>query len=242
MRGILLTPLRAPDAGDAPQAGASPAADQPQAGEASTQTQQPPATPAPAAADDAPLTAAEARELRREAQSLRRRLRELEAAGQEQQRAQLTDAERLRADHEAAQARLGSLESEVRGYRIRDAIDALARPATVGDGEAATANPYHGIDVRLAARLIDPEDLTWDEDGRPTNLRATLSALVREFPQLQQAPAAAGAAPAPAGTPFPRQQPAGSAPAGSAIAALASEHIRALEAARAAAPNPLKQR
>lgn len=175
--------LHTADDGQEPQAGAAPdAAATPPAG---TTTDA-----APAAADAPTLTPAEARALRNEAKNLRTRLRDLEAKEAEAQRAQLSEAERIRGDLEREAARASALEAEVRGYRLRDAIEAAVGPATLPvEGGGEQENPLHGISPRLAVRLLDPASVETDEAGayKPAALRRALQALASEYPEIRPA-------------------------------------------------------
>lgn len=196
--------LHTADDGQEPQAGASPdVAATPPAG----------TTPdaAPAAADAPTLSPAEARALKNEAQNLRKRLREFEEAKAETERANLTEAERLKADHEQAQQRIAALEATNRAYLLRDAIEAAVSAPTLPAeaGAEPQPNPLHGISPKLAARLLDASALRYGEDGAPApaSLRSALAALAAEYPEIRpQAP------PAPAVTPYPAQRPSGGGP------------------------------
>lgn len=234
--------LHSADDGQEPPVGTSPAP-------AAPPTPAPvvaPDAPAPPADPDAPpLTPAEARQLRNEAQNLRRRLREFETAQETARREAMSEAERLRADHDAATQELGTLRTEVRAYRLRDAIGAAVEAATLpaaGEGQEPQANPLHGISARLAARLIDPAALEYGDDGRPrpASLRRALEALAAEYPEIR--PQAAAAPPPAGGVPFVAQRGAsGTGAPASPVASIVSEQIQALHAQRAAAPNPLKR-
>lgn len=110
-------------------------------------------------------SAEEYRRVTREAQALRRRLREAESAT-----AILTpELDGLRQEREL-------LLSEARGYRLRDAIAAVQR-----EHEA-----LRGVEPSLAARLI--EGITWNEQGKPTGVKAALEALLSTYPQLAPTP------------------------------------------------------
>lgn len=213
---------------------------------AGTPTPTPAPAPAASPADDAstsePVSLEEARRLRQEAQSLRRRLREFETAQEQQQRAAMSDAERLRADHEVATQRAATLEAEVRGYRLRDAIEAAVTPATLGEGEQAQPNPLHGVDPRLAARLIDPAALTYGDDGRPqpASVRRALAQALAEFPTIRPS-APTTTAPPPQGTGYVGQRPAGGGTGGGDIRSLAAQQAAALNQQRANAPDPFKR-
>jgi hypothetical protein len=192
--------LHTADDGQEPQAGTAPAPVETDATPpAGTMTDA-----APAAADAPTLTPAEARALKNEAQNLRKRLRELEATQAEAERAKLSETERKDADLKATADRAAALAAEVRGYRLRDAIEAAVGPATLPpEGSAEPqANPLHGISPKLAARLIDAEALEVDDAGqfRPSALRKALAALAAEYPEIRAA-ASSEAAPRPAHAP-----------------------------------------
>jgi hypothetical protein len=229
-----------------PPAGAVPTPQPPPAGAVAV----PPApalapAPAPETPDaDAPtLSPAEIRALRNESQNLRRRLREFETAQEAAQRAAMSDVERLRADHDATAQRATALEAEVRGYRLRDAIEAAVAPATVGEGEGATANPLHGISPRLAARLIDPAALTYGDDGRPqpASVRRALQQALADYPEIRPAAPTTTPVPAPGAPRLPQQPPAGGAGGGGSIASVAAQQVQALHQQRASAPDPFKR-
>jgi hypothetical protein len=189
--------LHTADDGQEPQAGASPA-------DAATPPAGTTTDAAPAAADAPTLSPAEARALKNEAQNLRKRLRELEAAQAEAERAKLTEQERKDADLKATADRATALEAEVRGYRLRDAIEAAVGPATLPrEGGESEPNPLHGISPKLAARLIDAAALEVDEAGqfRPSALRKALAALAAEYPEIRPQATATEAAPRPAHAP-----------------------------------------
>jgi hypothetical protein len=183
--------LHTADDGQEPQAGTAPAPVETDATPPAGTT----TDAAPAAADAPTLTPAEARALKNEAQNLRKRLRDLEAAQAETERAKLTEAERKDADLKAAADRASALEAEVRGYRLRDAIEAAVGPATLPaeGGAEPQANPLHGISPKLAARLIDAAALETDEAGqiKPGALRKALAALAAEYPEIRPVEAAA---------------------------------------------------
>ena len=124
-----------------------------------------PAEPEAETTEERTYTAEEYRRVTREAQALRRRLREAETAA-----ATLTpELDGLRQEREL-------LLSEARGYRLRDAIAAAQR-----EHEA-----LRGVDAVLAARLI--EGVAWNEQGKPTGVKAALEALLTTYPQLAPTP------------------------------------------------------
>jgi hypothetical protein len=182
---ILPLRLLSPDTDTEPQAGAVPdvAAPESAAPQVGTTTDA-----APAAAEAPTLSPAEARALKNEAQNLRKRLREFEEAKAEAERAAMTEAERLKADHTAAQQRIAALEAANQAYLLRDAIEQAVTPATLPqEGGEAKANDLHGIDPKLAARLVDAASLERAEDGtiKPAALRKALAALLKEYPSIR---------------------------------------------------------
>lgn len=220
--------LRSPDDATAPAAGAAPAAEPttPPAGAVSP-------TPAPPVEDVAALRR-ELEQARREAANYRTKYQEARQQAGALPAAQ-SEAERISAEYTSAQQRLAALEAENRAYRLRDAIGAVVDVAViVGDDGSEAANPLHGMDARLSARLIDPNALSWGEDGRPTaaSLRKALAALRTEYPILA---ARVDSAAPPAGAPRTAQPPAGGA-----VTLTAEQIAKKRQEARDRRPNPLR--
>lgn len=118
-----------------------------------------------------------AAEARREAQDLRKRLRAAEKERDDLKASQQTDAERLSARAEGAEAKATSVAERLRKANLRLAV--------------LEASPDLGIvDSKLAIRLLDPEKLTWDEEteepDRPA-LTAALQGVAKEYPALTRA-------------------------------------------------------
>lgn len=115
-----------------------------------------------------------AEKARREAADLRRRLRAAEKERDDLKASQQTDAERLSARAEAAEARATGLADRVRKANLRLAV--------------LTEAPDLGIvDSRLAMRLLDAEKLSYDEEtDEPERepLVAALKAAAKEYPSL----------------------------------------------------------
>jgi hypothetical protein len=135
------------------------------------------AAPAQAAIPTEPAQAAETDEikkLRREAASYRTRLKELEAAEEQRQQAQLTEQERLAKTAQKLQADLEAATSALRQERGRAAV--------------TTAAAKLGAPVDLVAKLVTVE---FDADGRPVGVEQAVAAILKEHPQLVAAPAAA---------------------------------------------------
>jgi hypothetical protein len=115
---------------------------------------------------------AELRRARREAARYRTQLRELEERQEEQQRAEMTEVERLRADLEAAQVAAREAQAAAR-QRLLDA--AVQRQAV-----AVGVRPDALQDV---ARLLDTSDLDVDdESGQVEGLEDALAAFLEARP------------------------------------------------------------
>lgn len=201
-------------------------------------TTPPPADPAKGGSADPPATGDDPDEpvdlsgyralvdkLRKKEREAEPRLRELSRLQREQQqreREQQTEAQRVQADLEQERTARTTAEQqrdqalgELRAYRVRDAIETIAASPKLParEGETPQDNPLHGLDVKLAARLLNVNSVELGDDGRPkaASLRRALDALVEEFPQLRAQPTTTTT---PRTTPYPVQRAAGgSAPA-----------------------------
>lgn len=120
-------------------------------------------------------TEAEVKALRAEAADYRTKLRKLEQAEEARNLAALSETERLQKTAADAEARAVAAESRAR--------TALANVALSSEAAAL------GLPVALAVKLAGP-DVAFDADGQPTNVKALLTALVKDYPQLvsQSAP------------------------------------------------------
>lgn len=83
------------------------------------------------------------------------------------------EAERLRSDNERLQADVTRLTEESRQRAIREVVGELAPTLGIGD-------------ARLAAKLLDPSKIEWDDAGQPKRkpLEKTLEDLKREYPTI----------------------------------------------------------
>jgi hypothetical protein len=169
----------------------------PQAGTGTGQTPPVP-PPAPASESDAQTTA-ELAEGRREAARERTEKKRLADQLAELERAQLSEAERTKADLAAAQAALTAEREARRATELKVAL------LTAAPKVALLPAAYED-----ALKLINPALIEWDEAGTPTaeSVDKALKALVKDRPYLL----------APATPPPPAPGPAAFAPQGSAPA------------------------
>lgn len=112
--------------------------------------------------------AAYVKQLREEAASWRRKVKDLEArvTGFEQEK--MTEAEKAKAQAEAAKAEATQAQEALRKARAEAAISR----------EAAK----HGVDADLLTRLVTPE---FDDDGNPTGIDAAINDLLTKHPYLR---------------------------------------------------------
>ena len=138
----------------------------------------------------------------KDAKEKAKRLEELEAAEEAKRMAQLSDLEKLQAGQakvtqelEVTKAQLAAAQKAIIGYEVRLA----ARDAgLVANGDV------------LVLRLMDMDQLEFDDEGKITNLSKLLSTMVKEYPFLKATTSATGSG---LGTPAP--QPKGKASTGS---------------------------
>lgn len=119
--------------------------------------------------DDQPLTGENARKLRNEARRLRERLRRYE----DQDGSPLTSSEQQR-----LAGRVTDLEGKL------SAADAREKDRRIADDATTTASKLSFRSPALAHRLIDRSELTFDGDGRPTNVEKLLKAIAEAHPEL----------------------------------------------------------
>lgn len=131
--------------------------------------QEPAATPDPNAEPET-FDRAYVERLRREAAEHRVKRQEAEQQVQQFQQANMTEAQRLQAERDAAVARVEALETENRRNALQAAVTA-----------EATALGFHSPTVAL--RLLD-ESAVVDADGKPANVRKALSDLLKDNPYL----------------------------------------------------------
>jgi hypothetical protein len=103
----------------------------------------------------------------KEAAKQRRDAGELRAYKSETEAAKLSEQERREQALTDLQAKLATAETERQQERITSAI--------------AIQAAQMGINPTLAARLVDPTDLEFDEAGKPTNVKDVLAQAVKEF-------------------------------------------------------------
>lgn len=128
---------------------------------------------------------------REEAKELRKRLKELERLVKEHEDAKLSEQERLTRRLEELQSAASDWEREredlvrerqelVVSYEVR-----LAASRAVTDKSGNIVRPPF-IDPDDAMAHINPADIAFDEDGRPTNIEQLLSDLAKRKPYLLQ--------------------------------------------------------
>jgi hypothetical protein len=110
------------------------------------------------------------KQLRDEAASYRRKMKELETKVSGFEQAQMTEADKLKAQAAAAQAQAQAAQEALRQAKAEAAV--------------ARAAAKHGVDATLAARLVDVE---FDEAGEPTGVEAAVAHLLDEYPHLKPA-------------------------------------------------------
>lgn len=108
------------------------------------------------------------RQLRKEAAKWRKDAQDYKAQIDQFEQAQMTEAERLKAQVEAAQKAAQEADTRAR-QAVREAV--LAREAS-----------KHQVDAKLLGRLVDVE---FDADGKPVNVEASVNQVLARYPQLK---------------------------------------------------------
>lgn len=124
--------------------------------------------------------------LRGEVKTGRQSAKELEAAKTrltELERAQMTEADRIKADAADKGEKLTAAEAALRQERIERLVERSARKLNVVDEDAAL-------------RLLDHSKIEFGEDGVPKNIDALLGQLVKDKPYLVAQEARSGGSPA----------------------------------------------
>jgi hypothetical protein len=143
----------------------------PQAGAASTSDVTAQVTTTPQAGEaETTIDLSEAKKLRSEASGLRKRLKELEDAATAKANAELSETQRAKKAAEDATAKLTQLEVTLRNERAARAVQAAAIKLN--------------LDPDLAAELVRPDALEYDEAGAPTNVEKALKLVVQRWPHL----------------------------------------------------------
>ena len=101
----------------------------------------------------------------------------------ELERAQMTEADRIKADAADKGEKLTAAEAQLRQERIERMVERSARKLNVVDEDAAL-------------RLLDHGKIEFDDAGAPKNIDALLSQLVKDKPYLIAAEARSGGSPA----------------------------------------------
>lgn len=122
---------------------------------------------------DQSISLAEAKKLRAEANSLRQRLRLAEQKASSLENAGKSEDEQRAAKLQAAEERASALEQQLRAVNARQVVQTAA-------GKANALDP-----AAIARMALD--DLDFDDDGEPTNVREVLAQLRQDHPRLFQA-------------------------------------------------------
>lgn len=150
-----------------PQAGAS---DQntPQAGDVTS--------PDPQAGEgQESISLEEARKLRSEAKNLRSRLKNFEDAENKAKEAQLSEIELSKKQYSELQATHNEYVARMQARIVRYEVERQASKLGI-------------IDPDAAARLLDPAELEYDDDGLPTNSEKLLKDLIKNKSYLASTP------------------------------------------------------
>lgn len=110
------------------------------------------------------------KQLRDEAAQYRRRVKELEVKVSDFEQAQMTEAEKLRVQAEAAAKQAAAAQEALRQAR---ATAAISREAV-----------RHQVDPDLLARLVDVQ---FDDDGEPAGVDAAVEQVLNRYPHLRPA-------------------------------------------------------
>jgi len=162
-----------PQAGSdgAPQAGEGTGSPQPQDGTTAGESQQPQGGTGTAEEGDLPEPVREMlRNYRQENRSLRERLRALEQQGKPQ----------------AGEPQVAELQRTVEAQQARLRLGEVRYAVAVASGKLGIVDP------EAAYRLLEPEDIDYDERDKPQNVERLLTDLTRERPWLKGSPAARG--------------------------------------------------
>ncbi len=144
----------------------------------------------PPAATPESISVEDARKLRSEANSLRKRLKEFE------------DAEKARADADKTESertaeKLATLERE------RDAERAARQAMSLQIATAGVARKLNFRDPEIAHRLVDGDQVEFDDGGTPTNIEKLLSDVAKRHPSLVSGQADFGGGPNRGSSPAP---------------------------------------
>ncbi len=131
---------------------------------------------APAGQQTETFDASYVKQLRQENAKWRKEAQDAAAKVQAFETAQMTEAQRLKAEADAAKAAVAAANAELKRARGESAI---AREAV-----------KHGVDPVLLAKLVDIE---YDTDDAPINVDAAVQAVLNAYPQLKPQAQAPGA-------------------------------------------------
>ncbi len=116
------------------------------------------------------------KQLRQEAAKWRKEAQDAAAKVQTFEAAQMTEAQRLKAEADAARAQLAAAQADIKRARGESAI---AREAV-----------KHGVDPALLGKLVEVE---FDADGTPINVDTAVQTVLNTYPQLKPQAATPGA-------------------------------------------------
>ena len=145
-----------------PQAGTN-EDDQPQAG-----TEQ---SPADGAEEPKSISLEKAKELRSEAANLRKRLKAFEAADEARKQAEMTEADKLKADREKFETERTTFAQSQRDFTAKQQVIEEARKASFK------------VSPERVFALVKAE-IEFNDDGAPTNVRDVVTALATAEPGL----------------------------------------------------------
>lgn len=104
--------------------------------------------------------------------TMRARAKAAEDKLAEADKAQLTDKERAERERDEARKETAALTKRVQKTALRAAVFEEASDLGI-------------TNAKLAMRLLDADDVEWDDDGEPTNVSKLLKAVLKEVPELK---------------------------------------------------------
>lgn len=132
----------------------------------------PPKEPGP---EPKTFDAAYVENLRKESADYRTKLRAAEAKLEERAKADMSETERAKKEAADATAKVQEFEAKLKASNTRAETATLAASLKIVDADAAF-------------RLLDQAAIQYDDDGKPTNLKPLLEALVKDKPFLIATP------------------------------------------------------
>lgn len=154
---------------------ATTAAPQPQTPPESQGTQAAPGTSAQAAAtSEESISLSQAKKLRKENKALRQAKLEAEEKARKLEEGQLSDVEKRDARIKELEARAANATKDAQATLIRSSVLIAAQKAGL-------------VDPSIAVRLIDSDDVKYDDEGMPRNADKLVRELLEERPYLKGA-------------------------------------------------------